>query len=113
MSKKGSVALFDQNDIAASLREAIKSGDLDSAKVTVALPTDEAKRPIIKDRQKILLYDGKKAAEWTVASLRDLFRGDKKPPANMSHYPEDYVPVFFFIERHVLTINAAVGGLRD
>jgi len=113
MSKKESVSLFNKNDLAASLGEAIKAGGLDGGKVSVALPTDEAKRPSITDRHKILLYDGKKAAEWIVTSLRELFRGDKKPPADMSHYPEAYVPVFFFIEKHVLTINADVGGLRD
>jgi hypothetical protein len=113
MSKKDSASLFDQNDSAASLREVITAGGLDGAKVTVALPTDESKRPAIQDRHKVLLYDGKKAAEWTVTSLRELFRGDKKPPADMNHYPEEYVPVFYFIEKHVLTVNAAVGGLRD
>src|SRR5437588_7162916 len=114
MSKTQNSSLFNANDLFPSLREALAANNMNAGKLTVALPGTEQGRVLeIPERQNILLHDGEKTGHWKAPLLRELFRGDKKPPPNMSRYPEEYVPFFWFIERHLLTASSAEGGLRD
>jgi hypothetical protein len=112
MAKKGTMSLYNPDDLFPSLRAAIQAGGLDGAKLTVGFLDGTSPRTDIPNRQKISLHDGKKPGEWEVPSLRELFRGDKRPP-DLTEYPEEYVPVFYFIEKHALTADAAAGRLRD
>lgn len=66
-----------------------------------------------KDRHAVPLSDGKKMVHWPVASLRELFRGNRMPPADIEHYPAQYTPYFFFIESHVLTFCRRNGARTD
>ncbi len=110
---KANQSLFDINNFVPSLRDAIQAAGLDLANFQVALPTnDTGERMEVRDRHRIFLSDGKKVAEWSVRSLRELFRGDKVPPSMMK-YPEEYTPVWYFIESHVLAASEKVGDLTD
>lgn len=100
-------------ELLPSLREVVERGGLDAQKLTVALVADVQGRPRIEDRQEIHLFDGKKAAVWTVASLAELFRGNQVPPPDLDHFPPEYVPCFFFVEKHVLTVSDALGDRSD
>jgi len=46
---------------------------------------------------------------WHVASLRELFRGDNPAPSEIHRYPPEYVPKFYFAEKHVLAFGDAGG----
>jgi hypothetical protein len=48
-----------------------------------------------------------------LCSLAKLFRGNRTPPPDMDHYPEEYVPYFHLIENHVLTICEAMVDRTD
>ena len=114
MAEKQTAHPFEPNEVAPSLREALQTGGLDGTKLMVGLPTKEQSGGLASfDRHRILLNEGEKIAEWHVSSLRELWRGDKKPPADMSHYPKEYVPMFFFIERQARLADEMGGGLRD
>ena len=49
----------------------------------------------------------------TVPSGRYLFRGDKPAPAIPNEPPPAYLPLFFFIEQHVLTFCHGLGDKTD
>ena len=100
-------------DLAPALRSLVESEGLDGKNLSVALKADSQGHVQIQDRQSIPIYDGRKGAIWTVPSVRELFRGDKQPPADISHYPPEYVPYFFFIENHLLTYGDAIGDPSD
>ena len=99
-------------DLFPSLRELVEKERLDVRKLTVAAAADEG-RICATDRHRVSLFDGKNVAVWEVPSLRDLFRGDKTPPADMHHYPPEYTRCFFDIEKHVLTVFEVEGDRTD
>ena len=92
---------------------AITAQGLDPKNLTVAIKIDPKKRQPLTDRHSIVVTDSEKTANWTVPSLRELFRGGRLPPADMDHYPEEYAPCFFFIENYFLGICNALGDRTD
>lgn len=96
-----------------SLRDVVEQAGLNTEELTVGVEADGQGRIRVKDRHSIPVYDQNQLAEWRVASLPELFRGSKVPPADMDHYPPEYCPYFFFIEGHVLTICEAMGDRSD
>ena len=96
-----------------SLREVVEKAGLKADKLTVPWEVDGKGHSPVKDRHSIPLYDQKKFADWPVASLPELFRGGKIPPADMDHYPPAYCSHFFFIEEHLLTLCDALGDRSD
>lgn len=100
-------------DLLASLGAAVKDARLDSENLTVALPSGRPGQVEVGDRHSILVYDGTNFATWLVPSLRDLLRGDRQPPADMDHYPKEYCPYFYFLEKHFLTFCAGCGDRTD
>jgi hypothetical protein len=79
----------------------------------VALRADEKGRIHIPQREEIIVYDGRKGALWRVASLRELFRGNESPPPDINRYPPEYAPLFFYIEKQVLTVCSSAGDRTD
>ena len=67
----------------------------------------------LKERRRIFISDGEKWTEWNVEQLTSLFRGDRKPPANLQQYPPDYVPYFYYLENHLLLFCEEVGDRTD
>src|SRR5262249_49965219 len=74
---------------------------------------DGRKHIRILDKHTVTVSDGKKMVPWKVPSLGELFRGNRAPPADIDHYPPEYLPLFFFIEGQVLTVCGARGDLSD
>jgi len=101
------------NDLFPTLHNLVESKGLNSERLTVALETDDRGNIRLQDRHSIPVYDGKNFVRWQVAALGELLRGNRTPPPNMDHYPEEYCPHFFFIENHVLTFCAAKGDRTD
>ena len=96
-----------------SLEEVVQASGLDASKLTVGLSLSEDQAEI-SDRTEVLMFDGKKAAVWKVPSLRALFRGDKPAPTNLRDGPTPaYMPLFFFVEKHVLTFCDGFGDKTD
>lgn len=100
-------------DLVPSLRELVEQEQLDAWKLTLAAEADEPGRIRVEDRHTLLLSDGKNGAVWKAPPLRELFRGDKAPPANMERYPPEYNRCFFSIEKHVLTACEVEGDRTD
>jgi tetratricopeptide (TPR) repeat protein len=96
-----------------SLREVIVAHGLKLGRLSVPLEGDGEGSIRVQDRHKVPLYDNDKFAYWPVASLRELFRGDRQPPVDMDHYPEEYCQYFFFIEEHLLMVCEAIGDRTD
>jgi hypothetical protein len=61
----------------------------------------------------VALSDGRLIVPWPVASLREFFRGDRQPPADMDHYPKEYCVPFYFIERQLITVCEVMGNRTD
>jgi hypothetical protein len=105
---------FNPHEFVASLAEAIKAEGLDGTKLTVPCPkTGKAEdgEPIPRDLA--IVSDGAKLAQWNVPPMRTLLRGSQPAPADISHYPAEYVPMFAFIEKHVLTLCDVFGDKTD
>jgi hypothetical protein len=110
-SKKFTV---EPNNFVASLREAAAANSLTPEKLSVPLPVMEGSEdPEILDRHDVFLTDGEKAGVWRVSSLRELFRGQELPPANINKYPEDYVPLFWQVEKQVIMGAQLLGDPTD
>ncbi|MGH7960089.1 MAG: hypothetical protein ACREH8_24175, partial [Opitutaceae bacterium] len=112
------VAVLEDDDGASialipALRELVAQEQLDVRKLTVAAATDGQGHLRVKDKHSVFLFDGKRAAVWEVRSLRELFRGDQAPPANMDRYPPEYARCFFSIEKHVMTACDIEGDRTD
>jgi hypothetical protein len=101
------------NDLVPSLRDAVQGASLNPDKIAVALECDGGKILRIPDKHRVLVSDGTARAPWQAAMLRELFRGDRKPPADIDHYPEAYTPYFFFIEAQVITLCDTIGDRTD
>jgi len=96
-----------------SLQAIVESAGLNPEKLILGLPADDQNQVRILDRHTIAITDGDKAAIWEVASLRELFRGNQKPPADMDHYPPAYTPHFFLIESQLMSLCALIGDRTD
>jgi hypothetical protein len=48
----------------------------------------------------IKIEEGDHAILWEAPKLSELFRGDANPP-DLTRYPDEYVPYFYFIEKNV------------
>jgi hypothetical protein len=101
------VALF------PTLRPLVEGDNLDVLTLSIAVESDGARRVRTTDKHVISVTDGEKVVSWTVASLTELFRGDKLPPPDMEHYPPEYVEHLFFIERHLMSLNDLIGDRTD
>ena len=99
-------------DLHPSLEEVVKARGLDRTKLTVAWKRRE-NRSDLAGREDVLIDDGTKTAVWKVPSLRALFRGDQPAPPMSNEPPPAYVPMFFFIEKHVLTFCDGLGDKTD
>lgn len=99
-------------DLHPSLEEVVKANGLDRTKLTVGLKMRDD-RPDVSAREEVMICDATEDALWNVPSLRALFRGDKPAPAIPNEPPPAYVPLFFFIEKHVLTFCDGIGDKTD
>jgi hypothetical protein len=90
------------------LRELIEKDKIEPGDLAIGFSVGDDGKFIIEDRSKIVLLDRKnpRHIEWKVDSLRALFRGTKNPPPDheMAHYPDEYVSLFYGIERYVHTL---------
>jgi hypothetical protein len=100
-------------DLFPTLRSLVESEGLNPDKLSVALEADARGNIRVQDKHSVPFIEGQKMVRWQVPTLADLFRGSQTPPPDMDHYPEDYTPHFFFIEKHVLTVCAAKGDRTD
>jgi hypothetical protein len=85
---------------------------LDRTKLTVGLKMQHD-RPDLSAREEVMICDGTKSVIWNVPSLRALFRGDQPAPSIPNEPPPAYMPLFFFIEKHVLTFCDGLGDKTD
>jgi hypothetical protein len=99
-------------DPVPSLKEAAAIGGVNVSKLSVAVETN-GRNIRVEDRHRVTLSDGSKPIQWTVPSLRELFRGDRLPPPDLNHYPPAYVKYFFEIERPLLMVCDAIGDPSD
>ena len=118
LSDSAVVAVLENDDVASidlipSLRELVEKERLDVRTLTVAGLTGEHGHLQVKDRHAVFLFDGKNTAVWAVGALRELFRGDKAPPPDMTQYPPEYARCFFSFEKHVLTACDIEGDRTD
>ncbi len=100
-------------DVVPSLRDVVASEGLDSENLSVALETNDLGHLRVVDRHTVPVSDGKKLVLWPVASLRELWRGNRPAPADMDHYPAEYCGYFYFIENHLITVCDAQGDRTD
>ena len=100
-------------DLIQPLREAVEANGLKPAKLAVVVLRDSRRDIQISNRSLVPISDGETIMEWSAPTLSQLFRGDHKPPQDMDHYPEQYVPYFFFIEKHLITLFQAAGERTD
>ncbi len=100
-------------DLIPSLHDLIATEGLDSSRLSVAIEASDDRRIRVRDRHSIPVTDKKKLAFWPVAALRELFRGNATPPADIAHYPPEYCGHFFFIESHVLSVCDVIGDRTD
>jgi hypothetical protein len=97
-----------------SLEEIVNNRGLDRTKLSVGLKTQgDDTRLDVSAREEVIIYDGTKGAAWNVPSLRALFRGDRAAPPMGDRPPPAYMPLFMFIEMHVLTFCNALGPKTD
>jgi len=99
-------------DLHPSLEEVVNANGLDRTKLTVGLKMQHD-RPDLSAREEVMICDGTKSVIWNVPSLRALFRGDQPAPSIPNEPPPAYMPLFFFIEKHVLTFCDGLGDKTD
>ena len=101
-----------QVDPHPSLQEVLKAHSIDPIKLSVRFkPMAGALDPAA--REQVGLTDGRHCADWTVPSLRALFRGDRQAPSMFDSPPPPYLPLFEFVERHVIAFSDASGDKTD
>ena len=100
-------------DLFPSLRSLVEADGLDAAKLSIAVEKVGERGVRFTDKHLVLVTDSEKVVNWPIASLAELFRGDKLPPPNINHYPEEYVPYFFFVERQFMMLNDIMGDRTD
>src|SRR5258706_3289583 len=101
-----------QVDLHPSLEEVVTANKLNQSKLTVALKL-QGRLADISARDEVIIDDGTRQAVWKVPSLRALFRGDKPAPSIPNEPPPAYMPLFFFVELHVLTFCDGFGDKTD
>jgi hypothetical protein len=100
-------------DLIPSLKKLVDTEGLNPNKLRLAAKTDGQKRIFVPDRHAVGVTDGDKVVIWTVATLSELCRGDRPPPADLEKYPPEYVPYFLFIESHLLLLSDGIGDRTD
>ncbi|MCL5098585.1 MAG: hypothetical protein M1608_13860 [Candidatus Omnitrophica bacterium] len=106
-------AVMDAIDLHPTLREVVRADGLNDRKLTVGLKMIRDKMDLAA-RDEVLVYDGEKAALWVVPSLRALYRREKPSPGEMDKGPPPaYMPLFYFIEKHLFTFGDAFGDQTD
>ena len=101
-------------DLTASLRQVVAESGLDGASLQIAFPVKDGEKPRIEDRRVIFITDkAQRFGEWLIDSLAGLFRGDREPPEDMDHYPEEYVTDFYLIESAVLLVHEFTHEVTD
>lgn len=100
-------------NLVPSLQAVVESADLEPAKLVVGLKGIRKGQVELADRHTVIVSDGNKIGTWIAPSLAELFRGDQLPPADLEHYPPEYVPYFFFIESQFLALCQAIGDRTD
>lgn len=97
-----------------SLRAVVEAEGLKTDDLTVAAPVEKEQDKLdIRDRHEVFVCDDQRIASWRVASLEELFRGTAEPPPDTSRYPEDYLPLFWFVEQHVVGMADLVNFPTD
>jgi len=100
-----------------SLGQVVAEHGLDAELLDIGLEIGEGEdRPVnIRDRHSVPIHSGKEPAFWTAPPLREMFRGDRKPPSDseMSHYPREYCDLFYFVENLVLLLCDTQGDRTD
>jgi hypothetical protein len=111
-------SFFELNDLVPSLRAQFEERPLASNKIPLAkLPIEDSKAgpatmPTNVNRHSIVLTDSENTWPWEVPSLRELFRGDKRPPV-LGDHPEAYEECFLALELHALRMSEVFGDRRD
>jgi hypothetical protein len=102
-------------DLHPSLAAALAGQGLDEHKLSVGIKVTGPNhdQPDFSRREEVTITDGSKAALWNVPSLRALCRGDKPAPSMPKEPPPAYMPLFYFIEKHVITFCRAFGDKTD
>ena len=100
-SDKSATLLFDP---IPSLQALVATHELNPRKLTVAFEADGQGNIRVCQKHSIPVTDGAKIVPWEVPALAGLCRGNGIPPNDIEHYPPDYCPHFFFIEKHFLTL---------
>jgi hypothetical protein len=90
-------------DLVESLQSTASAGGLGPENLFLSILFEPGGDSVKKDRNIVLVGDGRTVIDWQVDSLRALFRGDRQPPpdSEMAHYPALYVPFFYRIEYNV------------
>jgi hypothetical protein len=105
---------FDPAQFVPSLAAAVQGAGLDGRRLNAACLAPKMSSPgATRPREELVLEDGKNHATWQAPPLRMLFRGDQLPPPDIHKYPPVYVPLFYFVEKHVLTLCRAYGDKTD
>lgn len=99
-------------DLHPTLEQVASAEGLDRKKLSVALKMHDDE-PDLSAREEVMIHDGTKDALWRVPSLRALFRGEKHPPEMEDEPPPAYMPLFMFIETHVVTFCNGCGDKTD
>jgi hypothetical protein len=96
-----------------SLGDLVAVHGLNNAQLAVSFESDGRGHIRVGDRHLVAISDGRFAVPWPVTSLRELFRGDRQPPAGMDHYPMAYCIHFYFIENQLITLCDVMGDRTD
>jgi len=96
-----------------SFQKIVKEKHLNVSKINISIPANKQSEPHIENRYCLYLNDGKHVEEWHIDSLREMFRGEKHPPKNMDHYPEEYCGMFFSIEKNILWASGMINDTTD
>lgn len=102
-----------KSNLVPSLLEVAEAKRLNLEKLAVAVVLTEDNRWHCPDRNVVPVSDTKEVVHWRAASLRELFRGDQPAPPNIERYPEEYVPLFYFVEAQIVTFCQALGDKSD
>jgi hypothetical protein len=105
--------IIDPASFVPSLAEVVKTERLEARKIRVATSMPVKDASLTLPRACVFIGDGEKMAKWVSPALRSLWRGSQPAPADIAQYPPKYVPMFFFIESHVLGMCEAFGDKTD
>jgi len=89
-----------------SLERVVKKEHLSLDRLNLVFQANNDKMLDMQDRQCVFVESEGRIGEWHIDSLRGMFRGSKEPPS-MERYPEEYAPLFFIVERNLLSAVAS------